>query len=223
MEVMARQREVVRLEIARVYQQDLSVITDVFYRDETALGLSFSLDFGTLPPEQQPKFTELSLKVEFNCLDEVKAPLIKSMFPCNLSPNWIKARANQKDETIAYPREFQNHFGQHPKDWIAERGSGMTGMGIDTNKASWRLQVVVARDQTWDDWNIKIDVKAKAERGMFSFWGQRNVATAVPFPSPLPIQQEDGKEVRGMWGVGWTTDCKKMSSWLTTNDVKGRW
>ncbi|KAH8925833.1 hypothetical protein BT69DRAFT_1077989 [Atractiella rhizophila] len=193
----------------QVYQQDLSVIQQ---SDESALGLTLSLDFGT------QNITELFLKVEFNIDNVNNPPRIRSMFPCNIKKNWLKGRqnGNRKYDTIAYPKDFENS-STNLEDWINDGGSSL---GLDTRTPTWMLtgtktlsnpscfSLVVKPPHGVHDiielFPIKIEVRATKDRTYF-FVGRHNIP---PWETHLQLDPK-GKSTWYVWGENW---CKLLHS-----------
>ncbi|KAH8916467.1 hypothetical protein BT69DRAFT_774381 [Atractiella rhizophila] len=125
----------VRLEINKVYEQDLAIIGEVGC---FAVGFSLSLDFAD---PQYPDITQLLFKVAFHSEDRLSPTLIYSMFPPPRSKSKNLYRA---DMTIAYPRDFNNKFGEYRKKWRTGPNGATLPMpmeGIHTNQASWLLEL----------------------------------------------------------------------------------
>ncbi|KAH8922147.1 hypothetical protein BT69DRAFT_1298152 [Atractiella rhizophila] len=121
--------------VAGVYEQDLAIIGEVGC---FAVGFSLSLDFAD---PQYPDITQLLFKVAFHSEDRLSPTLIYSMFPPPRSKSKNLYRA---DMTIAYPRDFNNKFGEYRKKWRTGPNGATLPMpmeGIHTNQASWLLEL----------------------------------------------------------------------------------
>ncbi|KAH8913685.1 hypothetical protein BT69DRAFT_1327315 [Atractiella rhizophila] len=195
------------------YQQGLHIIG---HPETLALGLKVSLE--RYPWHGHLNITRLFVNVIFDVTNGKHPPAIKSMFPNN-PPKWIKKRhkSNPRDETIAYPKDFKEQFGDQSKTWITESGTSLLGKGIGTNKATWVLKfkrkkpladagfaVVVMGPQV--DRNINIEVVAMSRRFLL-------------FSNRYEVPESDKLESGEKWPIGWSNP-RERASWLATqNDV----
>ncbi|KAH8922744.1 hypothetical protein BT69DRAFT_1281975, partial [Atractiella rhizophila] len=193
------------LRITKVYQQDLS---RVGFEGHIALGFSLSLDGAN---SEQRNITNLVVSVKFPLKNVLDSPRIVSMYPFKPLINWIKKpERKREDDTIAYPKDFNDGFGIYRTKW--------NSAGLDTNVAKWSLKgehltdpscfsLVVTVPPGNGDFSIEVRARVSTENNLVSFLG-RSVGEAT-----LVLPPND------CWNSDWT-DPGSHTSWLTAQDVE---